>query len=78
MLSKFEQIIQDAARKYEPSIITRYVVHLAQQFNTFYNANRIADQNDQVKAARMALVKSVKITIKNALHLITIDAPEQL
>lgn len=77
-LSKFEETIRDAARKYEPSIVTRYVTNLAQQFNTFYNANRIADQSDEVKAARLALVKAVKITIKNALFLITIDAPEQL
>lgn len=77
-LSKFEATIQDAANKYEPSIITRYVTSLAQNFNTFYNANRISDQNPEVIAARMALVKAVKITIKNALHLITIEAPEQL
>jgi len=77
-LSKFEEVIVDAARKYEPSIVTRYVTGLAQAFNTFYNANRISDQSDEIQAARLALVKAVKITIKNALHLITIQAPEQL
>ena len=41
-LSKFESVVVDAARKYEPSIITRYVTSLCQLFNTFYNANRIA------------------------------------
>lgn len=77
-LSKFEAVIQDAARKNEPSVITRYVCTLAQMFNTFYNANRISDQPHEVQAARISLVKSVKITIKNALNLITIEAPEQL
>lgn len=77
-LGKFEQVIQDAARKYEPSIVTRYVCSLAQLFNTFYNANRIADQAPEVQAARMALVKAVKITIKNGLNLVTIEAPERL
>ena len=77
-LSKYEETIQDAARKYEPSIVTRYVTSLAQMFNTFYNAKRISDQTPEIKAARIALVKAVKITIKNALHLITIEAPEQL
>jgi len=77
-LSKYEVTIQDAARKYEPSIITRYVTSLAQMFNSFYNANRISDQTPEIQAARIALVKAVKITIKNALHLITIEAPEQL
>lgn len=77
-LSKFEETVVDAAKKYEPSIITRYVTNLAQTFNTFYNANRIADQTPEIQSARLALVKAVKITIKNALHLITIEAPEQL
>lgn len=77
-LGKFEAVINDAARKYEPSIITRYVCALAQMFNTFYNANRISDQSNEVKLARLALVKAVKITIKNALKLVTIEAPEQL
>lgn len=77
-LSKFEATVQDAARKNEPSIITRYVCSLAQMFNTFYNANRISDQSDEIKVARMALVKAVKITIKNALYLVTISAPQEL
>ena len=77
-LSKFEDVIQDAASKYEPSLITRYACQLAQLFNTFYNANRMADVNDNLKQARLALVKAVKITLKNALYLITIEAPEQL
>lgn len=77
-LSKFEEVIRDAARKYEPSVITRYVCSLAQIFNTFYNANRIADQSPAVQAARMALVKAVKITLKNGLNLVTIAAPERL
>ncbi|MBN2796248.1 MAG: arginine--tRNA ligase [Clostridia bacterium] len=77
-LSKFEQVIQDAARKYEPSILTRYICSLAQLFNSFYNANRISDQSPEIQAARMALVKAVKITLKNGLYLVTIDAPERL
>lgn len=77
-LSKFEEAIMDAANKYEPSIITRYVCNLAQMFNSFYNANRIANQDANIQATRIALVKAVKITIKNALHLVTIAAPEKL
>ena len=65
-LSKFEDVIQDAASKYEPSLITRYACQLAQLFNTFYNANRMADVDDGLKQARLALVKAVKITLKNA------------
>lgn len=77
-LSKFEGIVRDAADKYEPSIVTRYVCQLAQLFNTFYNANRMAGADENIQQARLALVKAVKIVIKNALYLVTIEAPEKL
>ena len=40
-LEAFPQVVQDAAEKYEPSIITRYCANLAQSYNRFYFENRI-------------------------------------
>jgi len=77
-LNKFEAVIRDAADKYEPSLVTRYACQLAQLFNTFYNANRMSGVENDLQQARLALVKAVKITLKNALALVTIDAPERL
>lgn len=77
-LGKFEGVVLDAAEKYEPSLVTRYACQLAQLFNTFYNANRMVGADEALQQARLSLVKAVKITLKNALYLVTIDAPEQL
>lgn len=74
----YPQAIVDAMEANEPSRITRYVVGLAQDFNKFYQLNHINVENPALKYARAALVMATKQTIKNALYLIGIDAPEKM
>ncbi len=77
-INKFDEVVIESYQKYEPSIITRYVCNLAKTFNSFYNENRVLTDNKELTNARLALVKATKITIKNALYLLTIKAPEEL
>lgn len=77
-LTKFPVIIQDAGNKNEPSIITRYVVGIAQLFNRFYHDNPILTDDKEVSKARLAIVYATKVTIKNALYLVSIEAPERM
>jgi len=74
----FSDAILQAKEKNEPSIVTRYVVNLAQNFNKFYNECPILNQEDEVKKARLALVSATKQTIKNALYILGIEAPEKM
>ena len=74
----FTDAIIHAKEKNEPSIVTRYVVNLAQNFNKFYNECPILNQEVEVKNARLALVTATKQTIKNALYLLGIEAPEKM
>lgn len=77
-LYHFPQAIVDAMEANEPSRVTRYVVALAQDFNKFYQINHINVPDAQQKMARAALVMATKQTIKNALYLIGIAAPEKM
>lgn len=77
-LYQFPQAIVDAMEANEPSRVTRYVVSLAQDFNKFYQVNHINVDDLALKQARAALVKASKQTIKNALYLIGIEAPEKM
>lgn len=74
----FSEAIIQGKEKNEPSIVTRYVVNLAQDFNKFYNECPILNQEEEVKKARLALVSATKQTIKNALYLLGIEAPEKM
>ena len=78
-LGEFPQAIAEAAEKRMPHRITNYIFDLASTFHSFYNANKVldADHLDRSKA-RLGLVKSVQITLKNALALIGVSAPEKM
>lgn len=78
ILNKFPEVVEDAARKYEPSIVTRYVIDIAQAFNKFYHDYPILVDDEQLQKARLALVAAVKQTIKNGLKLIGVAAPEKM
>lgn len=78
LLRQFPDVISDAAEKYEPSFITRYVVNLAQEFNRFYHDNPILSEDAQLSTARLALVDATRQTIKNALFLISLKAPVKM
>ena len=77
-LGRFGDVVKAAAEKYEPSYITRYALDLASAFNKFYIACKIAVEDDILRAFRLAIVKSVKITLTNALTLLGIETVEQM
>lgn len=79
LIQEFPSVVIKAAEKYEPFMITRQVVSLAQAFNKFYYDIRILDEQDPAgTAARLALVDATRTVIKTGLALIGIDAPEQM
>lgn len=77
-ISYFPQEIEDAALTFDPSKITKYVVSVASSFHTFYNAKRVKVEDDKLMKARIMLIKAVKITLKNALTVLGITAPERM
>ena len=78
LISRFPDVVKEAADKYEPSMVTRAVTEIAQGYNKFYYEHRVLDENPGVAAARVALTKAVKDVIKTGLWLIGIEAPERM
>lgn len=78
-VGEFPQAIAEAADKRMPHRMTNYIFELASVFHSFYNADKVLDvQNLERSKARLALVKAVQITLKNALALIGVSAPEKM
>ncbi len=77
-ISRFPKVIADAAEKYEPSIVARFAVDVAQAFNKFYNSTRINVPEENIKNARVMLTYLTKKTIRDALSLLGIAAPEAM
>lgn len=78
LLHDFKQVVIDAMEKYEPAIITRHIVDIAQAFNRFYHDCPILVDDENVKKARLLLVKSTRDVLKTGLSLISVEAPEKM
>lgn len=76
-LSQYQATVIQAAERYEPSVIAKYAIQLAQLFNRYYGNTRILSEDDQLEA-RIALVQAIVIVLKDALSLLGIQAPENM
>jgi len=78
-LGEFPLAVAEAAQKRMPHRISNYIYELASNFHSFYNAEKVLDaENMERTKARLALIKAVQTTLKNALQLIGVSAPEKM
>ncbi len=78
LLSRFPETVQQAAEKYEPSIITRFMTEIAKAYNKYYYEQRIITEDPAATAARVALTHATKDVLKTAMYLIGMSAPERM
>ena len=78
LMSRFPDVVLEAADKYEPSMITRAVTDIAQAFNKYYYEHRILDGAPAEIAARVALAGAVRSLLHTGLYLIGIEAPSRM
>ncbi|MDI9476298.1 MAG: arginine--tRNA ligase [Natronincolaceae bacterium] len=77
-IQQFPEIVKDAQRKNEPSIITRHIIDIAQAFNRFYHEHSILVEDEELKKARLVIVFAVKQVLSTGLGLLGIQAPERM
>ncbi|WP_034536813.1 arginine--tRNA ligase [Carnobacterium inhibens] len=77
LLQSYPTDVLRAYEKFEPSVIAKHAIHLAQAFNKYYaNSKVLAD--DAQRPARLALVQSVATILKEDLRLLGVKAPDQM
>jgi arginyl-tRNA synthetase len=77
-IDMFPDLIEGSARTFEPHRITFYSNDLASMFHSYYNKNRVVNDDAEITKARLFLVKCVGIVLKNALSLLGVRAPERM
>ena len=77
-IERFPEVIKVAADRLEPSVISRYVMGVAQSFNRFYHENQCNVEDQKLKEARVKIVILAKQVIKDGLDLLGIQCPEQM
>ena len=77
-LEEFKSVIVLSAQNRTVYTICRYLQELAQEFHSFYNSNRVICDDKELMKARLGLVEAVRITLKNALDILAVTAPERM
>lgn len=78
ILGRFEDVVAQAAERYEPSLVARYLIDLAQAYNKFYVEHRIVEADGSVHEGRKMLTDYTAKILKKGLELLLIQAPEQM
>ena len=77
LLQDFSRVVKRAAENYDPSLIAKYAINLAQAFNKYYAHTRILDESPE-RESRLALSYATAVVLKEALRLLGVDAPEKM
>jgi arginyl-tRNA synthetase len=77
LLLQFPDTVGNAAINYDPSRIAKYVIDLAQSFNSYYGRVRILEEDEKL-GARLAVVGAVASVLEEGLRLLGIRAPRQM
>ena len=77
-LEEFKSVIMLSAQNRTVYTICRYVQELAAEFHSFYNSNRVICDDVELMKSRLALMVAVKTTLKNALDILAVTAPEKM
>ena len=77
-LSRYPEIVESAARAYEPHQVAYYLRELANDFHTYYNAHPFIAAESDLRLARLSLIDAVRQVLANALALLGVTAPERM
>ncbi len=77
-IAEFPELVEGAAKALEPHRLTNYAHDLASSFHSFYGKCRVLNDDKELEQARLVLVNSVRITLRNVLNIIGIKAPERM
>jgi arginyl-tRNA synthetase len=77
-VARYPEVVQAATSELEPSRIAHFVYELAKEFNRYYEATPVKDAPDNIRAARIGMLKAVHVTLKQALGLLNIPVPDKM
>ena len=79
LISEFPIEVANAAVTRKPNKITEYIISLVKVYHSYYNSSRVNNPEDpELTNQRLGLVKATMVTLKNALNLVGVEAPESM
>jgi arginyl-tRNA synthetase len=77
-LAEYSNVLAEAAKDMTPHSVAFYLRDLASDFHTFYNADRVLVDDENLRLARLALLSATKQVIANGLEVLGVSAPEKM
>ena len=77
-LSRYPEVIETAARDFEPHQVAYYLRDLATGFHAYYNAHPFLASEENLRLARLGLIDAVRQVIHNGLDLLGVSAPQKM
>ena len=77
-LASLPDVISEGAKELNPSVITKYLIELAQHFHKFYDSCPIKGMEEAILQSRLSLCTAAKTVLKNLLDLLKVEAPEKM
>ena len=77
-MSRYPEIIELAAKNRAPQTLVYYLKDLVSDFHSSYNAHKVLVDDANLRDARLALYKAVKIVVANGLSILGVSAPEEM
>jgi arginyl-tRNA synthetase len=78
LIARYPLRLRQAAERYEPSVLARYLLELAQAFNRFYHHVKVLDGSSHEQAFKLSLVRAAAETLRKGLTLLGLRALEEL
>jgi arginyl-tRNA synthetase len=77
-LSRYPELVENAALNHEPHLLAHYLRDLAQDFHTYYNAHQFLVDDEALRNARLNLIQATRQVIANGLKLLGVSAPDSM
>jgi arginyl-tRNA synthetase len=78
MLARYPEVVSSAAMNYTPHLLANYLIDLARDFHTYYNAHQFIVDDETLSQARLTLIVAIRQVIANGLTILDVSAPETM
>jgi arginyl-tRNA synthetase len=78
LVSRYQDVLREAARLHEPSVLATYLLDLARALHASYRVLRVKDEERRTAAARLLLFTVVKNVLASGLAMLGIPALEKM
>ena len=72
-LNQLNDVLNRAAKEFQPSIIARYALDIASSFNGWYGSQKMIDNDLEATQTRLVIVKMIRTVLNQCMNILGID-----